>query len=947
VGASCVDNSWTYNGQAYARDSQTLAGRTTRYTYDAFGNLASVTNGLGQTTAYGGYNNGLATSVNYNNAYTVARTTSWEGWLVSETNGASKTTSYTYDGAGRPTSMVPPGSSYPIAISYSADGSTALLTRGTGVTAQTNAVVLDGFSRPIGTSNSEGVLTSTTYDAFGRTVFKSYKYNATSGAVGDHYEYDGLGRESTLTRSYRPSTGSCDSPGACAVTTSYASNNCTLVTVDRNFNDAVTTTRCFTSFGDPDEHKLAAKTNADGTQWSYAYGVSGQLTSVAAPIPGGNVASTLDPSTQAVTSTSTGPAGTSAYRYDAAGNVLSATDSRGVVVNFSRADPLGRMVGIAYQTGSQDDVTLSYDAENNVTGLSTVNGGAFAYTYDELNRPASQTWSTPAWGGTPRQFVTSYSYDQYGCLSQMTYPTGTSLTMTCDTQNRVTSITAMRFIGNKWVSVLSVGSVLYHPSGKPSSMTLGNGIVGSRTYDGRARTASVSDAGVLGLSYAYDGAGNITSFNNAPVQGSNRTMIYDAMNRLEVSTAPSMWGTAAYSYDALGNRTMSSEGSYTTNFTYDSQTGRLGSQTGGQAHPATASYTWDLAGRLSSTSDGVTYWYDGTGRRVAKVSGGVTVAYHYDNVGRLVAETNGASTVREYFYLGNRLLGTNDCSSGTCAVRYYHTAIDGSVLAITDTNAAIQARLDYYPSGQLWNPPSAPGERQYQGQTFDPGTCSGAGCTLSLGAAGPRRRVVSTRFYSPAIGRYISSRPNGLRVQSLASSLGLHLSGRGQLRIPRSVALSRGAGGIIGRSRAETDPGPYICIVFVGICSAGAGPIGTVACGLLCTGVLRGDIKSPSDPTDVTQPDPENNTPVVTPIAEVLRDADVGQAQINPSDPLSTVTDQSPDEVASDEDQGDLTDGGYSGVAANGAGYSGYMDYDGEPVDSGEGGGGGITDKTR
>ncbi len=854
VGTDCFDNSWTYNGPAYAKDSETLTGRRTNYTYDSLGNLASVTNALNQTTTFGGYTNGIATTVNYNGAYTVTRTPSWEGWLLSETNGRNYTTSYTRDAAGRVTQITPPGASNsPTIFTYASDGSAATTTRGSGTMLQTT-VFLDGFSREVGTSNSENVFSSIYYDAFGRTTFRSYKYGtAYNGAVGDRYDYDGLGRVVTLTKSYRPLTASCDSPGACTVTTSYGNNNCSSTAVQRASSDVQTTTRCYVSFGNPDEQRLVQTTRADGV-WSYASSASGRLTNTTAPLTGGNVVNTLDPTTQDVTSTTTGPAGTTTFIYDAGGNVFKATDSRGVLATYSRADPLARLVGITYQAGSSDDVTLSYDATNNVASRSTVNGGSFSCTYDELNRLTAQTWTTPNWGpnGTHYSFGTSYTYDQYGCLTQMIYPTGTRLRMTCDTQNRVTSIIADHLVGSTWTPIgMSVSSIMRDTSGKPSSMNLGNGAFASFTYDGRSRVTGVSEwvsatnTNILGLSYTYDGAGNVTSFNNSSVSGSNRTMTYDAVNNLETEIAPFMWGTAAYSFDALGNRTMSSEGSYTTNYTYDSQTGRLLSQTGGQSHPAAANYTWDIPGRLAS-SDGNTFRYDGANRRVAKINGTTTIIYHYDTGGRLIAETNGGATLREYFYLGNMLLGVNDCSSGTCAVEYYHTAANGSVLAVTDMSGALQLRLDYTPSGQLWNPPPNPGERQHRARLMDASLCGVGGCTLSFGTGGALRRAGwSSRPYAPMIGRFIAPRPTVIRGQSLASRLGFT---HRHLKIPRSVRLSRAYAGIIGRTHMLAQSGdnppapphnfpPGYCTamgIFCGWMCSGAGV--AYVCGPICAG---------------------------------------------------------------------------------------------------------------
>jgi YD repeat-containing protein len=119
---------------------------------------------------------------------------------------------------------------------------------------------------------------------------------------------------------------------------------------------------------------------------------------------------------------------------------------------------------------------------NNVTQVSTTNGGAYTYTYDELNRLTKQTW---VYGG--QTYVTNYAYDANGCLITVQYPTGTTLALTCDTANRTTSIS----IGG----VAVVSAIAYHPSGQVKAMTYSNGKVTNISFDDRARVKTLTAAG--------------------------------------------------------------------------------------------------------------------------------------------------------------------------------------------------------------------------------------------------------------------------------------------------------------------------------------------------------------------------------------------------------------------------------------------------------------------
>lgn len=91
-----------------------------------------------------------------------------------------------------------------------------------------------------------------------------------------------------------------------------------------------------------------------------------------------------------------------------------------------------------------------------------------------------------------------------------------------------------------------------------TAMTYGNGKSTTIGHDYRARAETVTSSGVLGLTYGYDGADNVKSFDNTAVANSSRTMTYDKLDRILTSVAPNQWGSTAYDYDELGNRTLKS-----------------------------------------------------------------------------------------------------------------------------------------------------------------------------------------------------------------------------------------------------------------------------------------------------------------------------------------------------------------------------------------------------
>lgn len=218
-------------------------------------------------------------------------------------------------------------------------------------------------------------------------------------------------------------------------------------------------------------------------------------------------------------------------------------------------------------------------------------------------------------------------------MDRMTYPTGVTMTLTCDTANRVKTISAG--------GATPVRDVTYDPAGKVTRMTYGNGVVTTISFDDRGRLKSANAPGVMDLALSYDGADNVRSLEDRVIAGSARTMTYDALDRLATAVAQQLWGTASYEYDKLGNRTRKQMGGDVL-YTYDSSN-RLA---GFSERPArgTVTFTWDEEGRLASSSDGSSYRYDGQGRRVLKSDAVLSTVYHYDPAGHVIAETRPDTT---------------------------------------------------------------------------------------------------------------------------------------------------------------------------------------------------------------------------------------------------------------------------------------------------------------
>jgi RHS repeat-associated protein len=445
-------------------------------------------------------------------------------------------------------------------------------------------------------------------------------------------------------------------------------------------------------------------------------------------------------------------------------------DARNITTNFSYNDPLSRPTLIQYDNGSDEDVTTIYDRDTIKTVKSTM-GGGYTYVYDSLNRVIEQDWFF-----ANQTYKTTYHYNSSGCLDQMHYPTGATVLMTCDSKDRTLSIN----LGTQSAPDFLVSNVIYHPNGLPTSIEYGNA-KSQNTVIENGRIKSINSAGVIDLTYSYDGANNvkgitdaITSTNTVGscLSGTDVSCIsYDELDRL--SAVPTGLGEFSFQYDELGNRKeVDLNGSVLTKYGYDYSTNRLDSSTGsGVPLPVKnafsgasigqelVSLSWNKAGYLASSSDGTTYAYDGYGRRVAKqrsparrLPRGADIVYHYDRGGRLLAESSlNGTRWREYFYVGNRLVAVTGCLTGPTLLQpfcttgryWYHTDLTGSVVALTDAHGA-PTHLSYKPWGEANQMPQQAGTRLLGARTFD-----GETSFYDYGA----------RMYSPELARFISPDP--------------------------------------------------------------------------------------------------------------------------------------------------------------------------------------------
>jgi RHS repeat-associated protein len=249
---------------------------------------------------------------------------------------------------------------------------------------------------------------------------------------------------------------------------------------------------------------------------------------------------------------------------------------------------------------------------------------------------------------------------------------GVTLTNTYNAGARLTSVTSSMSDSNHPGTLFGKQNIAhYNAAGSLTSVTLGNNISETRTYDGRLRLCAIQD-GSNGSIYSlaipstptpcptgssgYAPNSDVVAANDS-VNG-NWAYGYDALNRLVSSSQSSGATTYSYADDRFGNRwsqtvthgsgTPSSLGFDANNHitasfsvTYDAA--------GDTTYDGTTTYTYDAEHRVITASNGTSgsssYVYDANGRRTQKTtSAGGTVNFLYDLGGHEIVQMTSTGT---------------------------------------------------------------------------------------------------------------------------------------------------------------------------------------------------------------------------------------------------------------------------------------------------------------
>lgn len=503
----------TYDAAGHLLSITNAGGGTTTATYDPVGEMTSLTDPAGITSHYSYDSLGDVTSATGpGGVVLVAMTFDASGNLLTLTDGGGNTTTYTYDSAGNVASRTDADgriNSY----TYTSNGTLAGITTAAGsstfttdvsgrITAATNAnghtmnLTYDADGNLLSFADADGHMRSWTYDSLDRLMTSTDANAGHSSLV-----YDAAGNL----------TGITDANGM-TVTRSYDADARLLAA---SALDGSSVSFAYDGFG-----RMVSAVSPAATL-GFTYDARGYLLSQVTG--GGQPANTLAYAYDADgrRTSSTGPDGTAAYGYGSQSNLASVTDTAGGVFKYGY-DAALNLTSLQRPDGVVD--TNTYDAMGRLLSRSSANGpttlASATYSYTPAGERASRSdpGNTAAYQFDPvAQLLSvanssaavpgeSYTYDAAGNRTSaggaaVTYDSGGRMlsdggtAFTYDAQGE--RISATDLSGN-------VTTYTWNAFHQLTGVTLPSGATVHYSYDALGRRVEV-DQGSTAAHYTYDG----------------------------------------------------------------------------------------------------------------------------------------------------------------------------------------------------------------------------------------------------------------------------------------------------------------------------------------------------------------------------------------------------------------------------------------------------------
>jgi len=421
--------------------------------------------------------------------------------------------------------------------------------------------------------------------------------------------------------------------------------------------------------------------NALGKMTLYSYDTLGNLAQMLYPLYSGPGPGAFD---------------TTTYAYDHDSNLMTRTDGNNAVTTYVRDQAVdSRLTGVNYPSGSNTpNVTLGYDVFERLSSLSN-SVVAKTYSYDDIDEMLGATVSFT--GGPQSQAMTygyapdgsrtslatplgsySYQYDGLGQLTRADFPwTGGSVNHTY-IKNATTGAVRTGWLGTSMTprgltsynynvlgQIIGLSNQWANYPNSPGSKTTGS-LYSPLTHDAlgnkTGEPANIPAAGHAPnishtLSYGYDTRDELTGEQSAQASGgTGGASLYSNSFGYDLSFNPTSFKGSTLTQNA-DNQFLS--GDFGTNWLFDGN----GSPTTYQS----SSLTFDIENRLTSiASPAFSAAYAPDDRRASKTVSGATTYYLYDEAGGAspLLEEQGSSVSMGYGMAGDGLRARYAPASG-------------------------------------------------------------------------------------------------------------------------------------------------------------------------------------------------------------------------------------------------------------------------------------------
>ncbi len=403
----------------------------------------------------------------------------------------------------------------------------------------------------------------------------------------------------------------------------------------------------------------------------------------------GNITSITENGYAYISGTPTQRTLTTAYQYNAAGQLILRNGPRTDVTDTTtyeyyantpeQGTNRGQLKAIVNALTHRTEFA-NYDANGNVGTITDPNGVATTFTYDQRNRLLTTTTQSA---------TTQYAYDGRGNLAYIIPPAGNRIDFTYTLADKLAEIKDN--LNNRIQYSYDVEGNRIAERILDSADTLTKSL--DFTYDAYNRLVTIVNPDTTYTQYSYDDKGNRTAIRDP--NANNTSLIYDPLDRLTTIARP-LSATIASTYDTHDNpASITDPTSKTTEYQFDDFTHRawtISPDTG------STSYTYDeagnIAGQLDAAGGVITSTYDAVNRLTAVqfTDPSQNIAYTYDTgtngTGRLTGRTDPTGTYTFSYDARGNLSQEQKTTSGILYTTGYSYNTNNVLTSIT------------YPSGR-------------------------------------------------------------------------------------------------------------------------------------------------------------------------------------------------------------------------------------------------------